>query len=143
MRGRSILKQRILILLLIFTICVLLIFFAGCGRLCFYQTGKSIEQCERDLMECFYLACDIDLGMQKRGYEYLDADKLPHYTKLKQVRLVRSEEYMNSDNRRFEPEEYWVADGRCMASRLKEFQAQRGPLGSIIVTLVYEDETKR
>lgn len=138
MRGRSILKQRILI----FTNCVLLIFFTGCGRSCFYHTGKSIEQCERDLMECFYSACDIDLCMQKRGYEFLDTDKLPHYTKLKQVRLVRSEEYMNSDNRRFKSEEYLVADGRGKASRLKEYRVQRGSAGNFILTLVFEDENK-
>jgi hypothetical protein len=38
--------------------------------------------------------------------------------------------------------EYWVADGQGMASRLKEIRAQRGQLGSFIVTLAYEHEKK-
>ncbi len=80
--------------------------------------------------------------MQKRGYEFLNTDKLPHYTKLKKVRLVRSEEYTNADDRRVTSEEYWVADGRGMASRLMEYRVQRGPAGKFIVTLVYEDEKK-
>ena len=111
-------KQRILV----FTTCVLVIFFTGCGQPCFYQAGKSIEQCERDLLECFFSVRAICLCIQERGYEYLDTDKLPHYTKRKKVVLVRSEEYTTSDDRRVTSVEYWIADGRGKAPRLMEYR---------------------
>ena len=132
-------KQRILV----FTTCVLVIFLAGCGQQCFYQAGTSIEQCERDLRECFFSVNATYLCMQERGYEYLDTDKLPHKTKWKKVVLVRSEEYTNSDYRRGMSIEYWIADGRGKAPRLIEYRVQRGPAGNFILTLVYEDKKKQ
>lgn len=109
-------------------ISVLGIFSAGCAKPCFYQAGKSIEQCERDLMQCIYevelssyiphdalsssmsawmqegiqpteLTC---LCMQARGYEYLDASTLPKNRKrMKVITPV---------------ENYWVVDGLGVAS---------------------------
>jgi hypothetical protein len=58
--------------------------FAGCAKPCFYQAGKSIEQCKHDLRQCI----DQSRGQQKsqaseltrscmqaKGYECLDANK--------------------------------------------------------------------
>ena len=109
-------------------ISVLGIFSAGCAKPCFYQAGKSIEQCERDLMQCIYevelssyiphdslsssmsawmqegiqpteLTC---LCMQAMGYEYLDASTLPKNRKrMKVITPV---------------ENYWAVDGLGVAS---------------------------
>jgi hypothetical protein len=81
--------------------------------------------------------------MQDRGYEYLDVGKLPQHTKLKKVRLVRTEEYTTSDNRKVTSEEYRIAEGRGAASGLMEYRVERGPAGKLTVTLVYEDEQKK
>ena len=109
-------------------ISVLGIFSAGCAKPCFYQAGKSIEQCERDLMQCIYeveissylphdmLSSPVSAGvqegfqpteltclcMQARGYEYLDASTLPKNRKrMKVITPV---------------ENYWVVDGLGVAS---------------------------
>jgi len=109
-------------------ISILGIISTGCAKPCFYQAGKSIKQCERDLMQCIYevelssyiphdllsssmsvwmqervlpteLTC---LCMQARGYEYLDASTLPKNRKrMKVITLV---------------EKYWVVDGLGVAS---------------------------
>lgn len=132
-------KQRILFL----TTCILVICLPGSGQPCFYQDGASIEQCERDLRNCFFSARATCLCMQERGYEYLHTNKLPHNTERKKVVLVRSVEYTTSGYLRGKSLEYWIADGRGIAPRLIELRAQRDPLGSFIVTLVYEDKKKQ
>ncbi|MFC1795138.1 hypothetical protein ACFL3Q_16325, partial [Planctomycetota bacterium] len=92
-------------------ISVLGIFSTGCAKPCFYQAGKSIEQCERDLMLCIHeveissylphglLSSPVSAGMhegvqpdeltclcmQARGYEYLDASMLPKNRKRMKV----------------------------------------------------------
>ena len=108
-------------------ISVLVILFAGCAKPCFYQAGKSIEQCEQDILQCIhevdissYLSHDLlylpvsagmqeevqpteltCLCMQARGYEYLDASTLPKNRKrMKVITPV---------------EDYWVVDGLGMA----------------------------
>ena len=115
-------------LILSAVISVLVIFSAGCAKPCFYQAGKSVEQCERDLLQCIYevnissslphdlsfspvsawmqeglqpteLAC---LCMQARGYEYLDASTLPK--NIKRMKVINP------------VEDYWVVDGLGVAS---------------------------
>ncbi len=109
-------------------ISVLGIISAGCAKPCFYQAGKSIKQCERDLIQCIYilelssyiphdlLSSSMSAGMQERilpteltclcmqarGYEYLDASTLPKNRKrMKVITPV---------------ENYWVVDGLRVAS---------------------------
>jgi len=109
-------------------ISVLGIISAGCAKPCFYQAGKSIKQCERDLMQCIYilelssyiphdlLSSSMSAGMQEgiqptdltclcmqaRGYEYLDASTLPKNRK--RMKVITS------------VENYWVVDGLGVAS---------------------------
>jgi hypothetical protein len=90
-----------------FVISILMAFLTGCAKPCFYQAGKNIEQCKRDLLQCIRkannsgymsknaLLSSIGAGMQKehkpaeltclcmqeRGYQYLDANKLPQNQK--------------------------------------------------------------
>lgn len=109
-------------------ISVLGIISAGCAKPCFYQAGKSIKQCERDLIQCIYilelssyiphdlLSSSMSAGMQERilpteltclcmqarGYEYLDASTLPKNRKrMKVITPV---------------ENYWIVDGLGVAS---------------------------
>jgi len=95
-------------------ISVLLILFAGCSMPCFYQAGKSIEQCERDLLGCAYSDRPTCSCMQDRGYQYLDANTLPQSRKRKKVIVLFQES--SSGYRKARPEEYWVVDGRDMSS---------------------------
>ena len=108
-------------------ISVLGIFSTGCAKPCFYQAGKSIEQCERDLMQCIFqvelssfvphdlLSSPVSAGVQEgiqptelaclcmeaMGYEFLDANMLPkNRRRMKIVTLV--------DN-------YWIVDGLGLA----------------------------
>ena len=96
-------------------ISVLVIFFAGCSTPCFYQAGKSIEQCERDLLECAYSDRPIYSCMQDRGYEYLDANTLSQSRKRKKI-VILFQESVGSGDRKAMPEEYWIVDGRDMSS---------------------------
>lgn len=86
------------------------LFFVGCAESCFYQAGKSIEQCERDLVECAYSVRGIDSCMQARGYEHLQASKLPHRAERRRV-TVRFEEHKALGGRRVLSEAYWIMDG--------------------------------
>jgi len=96
-------------------ISVLVILFAGCSKPCFYQAGKSIEQCERDLLECAYSDRPTSSCMQDRGYQYLDANRLPQNRQRKKI-VVLFQESADSGGRKAMPEEYWIADGRDMSS---------------------------
>jgi hypothetical protein len=96
-------------------IFVLVILFAGCSKPCFYQAGKSIEQCERDLLACAYSDRPTRLCMQDRGYRYLDANMLPQIRKQKKIVLLFQESVGSSDYKAM-TEEYWVVDGRDMYS---------------------------
>jgi hypothetical protein len=143
-------------------ISVLVMFFAGCAEPCFYQAGKSIEQCERDLLECFYSAHPTRLCMEARGYQYLDAKNIPQNIKPKKVVLLL-EENMVSGNRKAMSEEYWVADGLGVASvdrqvmaeqkpqksdpntpsrKLLGYRARKNKLNKYVFTPVYKDEQK-
>jgi len=64
--------------------------FAGCARPCFYQAGKSIEQCKHDLRQCIDQARGQQKSqsdeltrscMQAKGYECLDANKVSQNAK--------------------------------------------------------------
>ena len=82
---------------------------------CFYQAGKSIEQCERDLLECAYSDRPTSSCMRDRGYQYLDANTLPQNRKRKKI-VVLFQESADSGGRKAMPEEYWIVDGRDMSS---------------------------
>ena len=141
-------------------ISVLVIFFAGCSTHCFYQAGKSIEQCERDLLECAYSDRPTRSCMHDRGYEYLDASTLPQSSKRKKI-VVLFQESADSGGRKAMPEEYWIVDGRDMSSdkikvvftpgtqttdpnappgKLIGYRFRQDNFGKFTKTPVYEDE---
>lgn len=71
-------------------IVISMAFFAGCAKPCFYQAGKSIEQCKHDLRQCIDQARGQQKPqsdqltrscMQAKGYECLDANKVSQNTK--------------------------------------------------------------
>ena len=101
-------------------ISFLVISSAGYAKPFFYQPGKSIEQCEQDLLECLYSGSPVDLCMQARGYRYLDFKRLPKSKKRKKVRVL-FEEYSASGNRKAALKEYWIMDGSGMTSRSARF----------------------
>ncbi|MHC4143320.1 MAG: hypothetical protein ACYSUD_00930 [Planctomycetota bacterium] len=92
------------------SVSVLSMFFVGCADRCFYQAGKSIEQCQDDLLECAYSDSDVDVCMQAKGYKYSDAIKLAQNGKQKKV-TVRFEEHAVSGDRRVISKTYRVMDG--------------------------------
>jgi hypothetical protein len=116
-KQRQLLKRRPTMkhLTLSIIISVLVILFTGCSMRCFYQAGKSIEQCERDLLECAYSDRSIRSCMQDRGYQYLDANTLPQSRKRRKI-VVVFQESVGSDGRKAMPEEYWIVDGRDIPS---------------------------
>jgi len=144
-------------------ISVLAVFFAGCGNRCFYQEGKGIEQCENDLLDCLYSNRPTRMCMQAKGYQYLDADKLPLDRKRKKV-AVLLEESKAYGGREATSKEYWVADGLSMASdyrrlisrrkpqgilpnapsrKLIGYRARQDDFGKFTITPVFEDEQKK
>ena len=144
-------------------ISVLVILFAECSMPCFYQAGKSIEQCERDLLECAYSDRPTSSCMRDRGYQYLDANTLPQNRKRKKI-VVLFQESADSGGRKAMPEEYWVVDGRDMSSdnfkivfepetqitdpnapprKLIGYRVRQDNLGKFTKTPVYEYEQKR
>jgi len=143
-------------------ISVLLILFAGCSKPCFYQAGKSIEQCERDLLECAYSDRPTFSCMQDKGYQYLDANTLPQSRQRKKI-VVLFQESVGTGDRKAKPEEYWVVDGRDMSSdnfkivfepgtqttdpnappgKLIGYRVRQDNFGKFTKTPVYEDEQK-
>ena len=71
-------------------IVISMAFFAGCAKPCFYQAGKSIEQCKHDLRQCIDQARGKQKSqsdqltrscMQAKGYECLDVNKVSQNTK--------------------------------------------------------------
>jgi len=94
-------------------ISVFLILLAGCSMPCFYQAGKSIEQCERDLLGCAYSDRPTRSCMQDIGYQYLDANTLPQGRKRKKVVVLFQ---ASTGDGKSKPEEYWIVDGRDKSS---------------------------
>jgi hypothetical protein len=149
-------------LILSVIISVFGIFSAGCAKYCFYQAGKSIEQCERELLECAYSDRPTCLCMQERGYQYLDANTFPPSRKRKKI-VVIFQESVGSADRKARPEEYWIVDGSDMPSadfkvvaepgtqttdpnapprKLMGYRARQDASGRFIFTPVYKDENK-
>jgi hypothetical protein len=141
-------------------ISVLVIFFAGCSAPCFYQAGKSIEQCEQDLMECAYSDRSTRSCMQDRGYQYLDANTLPQSRKRRKI-VVLFQKSDGSGERKAMPEEYWVVDGRNKSSgnfkivfepgtqttdsngsprKLTGYRVRQDKFGKFTKTPIYEDK---
>ena len=140
-------------------ISVLIIFFAGCSMPCFYQEGKSIEQCERDLLECAYSGRPTCSCMQGRGYQYLDVNSLPQGRKIRKI-VVLFQESAGTVGSKAMSEEYWVVDGRNLASenfilvsdtdqkpdpnspsrKLIGYRVRQDNFGKFTKTPVYKDE---
>jgi hypothetical protein len=135
---------------------------AGCSGPGFYQAGKTTEQGQYDLQQCIHEAETYgyagakgavrpatltSLCMQARGYEYLDADKLPQSAERVKVAASFGE--------------YWLIDGGATAatvdSALPEkvpqaspvddpvpecigYKAQRDEAGKLMLIPVYERE---
>ncbi|MHC4510626.1 MAG: hypothetical protein ACYTAO_17010 [Planctomycetota bacterium] len=142
-------------------ILALAVSFAGCSKPCFYQAGKTTEQREYDLQQCIreaetygyaeaqgavQPATLISLCMQARGYEYLDADKLPQ--RAERVKVASFADYWLSDRAAM------VSDGRTgLSERAPQtsagdapraacigYKAQRDEAGKLVLIPVYEGE---
>lgn len=100
-------------------------FFAGCAKPCFYQAGKSLDQCKHDLRQCIDQAHGQRKSqsdeltrscMQAKGYKCLDANKVPQSAK----RIVVIAPF----------ETYGVADGLRAASTRSAATAERYDLSN-------------
>lgn len=91
-------------------VCAIIAFIAGCAQPCFYQAGKSLEECRRDFRQCL-ASGRPEVCMQNKGYQYVNADKLPRGRERIKV-VARSREY-------------WVVDGLGMSP-----ETRRVPSGS-------------
>ena len=140
-------------------IFVLVILFAGCSTPCFYQASKSIEQCERDLLECAYSDRPTISCMQDRGYQYLDVNTLPQTRKRKKIVVLFQESFGSGDHQGM-PKEYWIVNGRdksdnfkvvlepgtrttdrnALPGKLIGYRIRQDDLGKFTKTPVYEDE---
>jgi hypothetical protein len=115
-------------LILSVVISISAVILSGCARPCFYQAGKNMEQCKRDLLHCIQeanksghvsknaLLSSIEAQIQgehqraeltcscmlTRGYQYLDVNKMPQNRK----RIMVAAPF----------EKYWVVDGAGEAS---------------------------
>lgn len=101
-------------------ILVVAVSFAGCAKPCFRQTGTSMQQCKRDLLQCInqaktqqksQAAQQVRSCMQAKGYEFVDADKIKPGTK--RITVIAS----------FET--YWVLDGLDAAPARPAVTAQQ------------------
>jgi hypothetical protein len=142
-------------------VLALVLSFAGCSKPCFYQAGKTPEQREYDLQQCIreaetygYAGAQgavrpatlINLCMQARGYEYLDAHKLPQ--RAERVKVASFAEYWLIDGGAM------VSDGRSGLSEQASqtsagdapraacigYRAQRDAAGKLVLIPVYEGE---
>lgn len=135
---------------------------AGCSGPGFYQAGKTAQQSEYDLQQCIHEAETYgyagtkgavrpatltSLCMQARGYEYLDADKLPQNADRVKVAASFGE--------------YWLidggatvaADGSALPEKVPEassgdtpapecigYKAQQDEAGKFVLIPVYESQ---
>ena len=128
-----------LILSIVISISISVAILSGCAKPCFYQTGKNIEQCKRDLLQCIQeannygnisknallssIAAGIQqkyqpaeltcLCMQARGYRYLNANKLPQNRK----RIIVVAPF----------QKYWAVDGAGAASEDRKVLSGQKP----------------
>ena len=126
-------------LILPIVISVLVMFLTGCAKPCFYQAGKNIEQCERDLLQCIQeannygnisknsllssIAAGIQqkyqpaeltcLCMQARGYRYRDVNNLPQ----NRERIMVIAPF----------QKYWAVDGAGAASEERKILSAQKP----------------
>ena len=126
-------------LILSIVISSLVMSLTGCAKPCFYQAGKDIEQCERDLLQCIQeannygkisknallssIAAGIQeehqpaeltcLCMQAKGYRYLDANKLPQ----NRERIMVIAPF----------QKYWAVDGGGAASEERKILSEQKP----------------
>jgi len=115
-------------LILSIVISISAVILSGCAKPCFYQAGKNIEQCKRDLLQCIQEANNSSYGtkgtllssieaeiqeehqpaeltcscMLARGYQYLDVNKMPQNRKHIMVTAPF--------------QKYWAVDGAGEAS---------------------------
>ena len=133
-------EQRMLRLIVL----IMAAFAGGCAQPCFYQAGKSLEECRRDLRQCLTFG-HPELCMQNKGYQYMDARKLPRGGERIKV-VARSGEYWVLDGLGMSPETQRVSsepepqagDSGKSQGRIVEYRVERGNLGTFKVTLVYE-----
>lgn len=139
-------------------ILVSFVSYAGCAKPCFYQAGKSVEQCKRDLRQCIDQAQGQRKSqsdeqtrscMQAKGYECLDANKVSQDTK----RIMVTSPFGT----------YWALDGlkgtpagntaasqakpaendrQAPAARQIGYRARLDAAGKYVITPVYEQEQK-
>ncbi|MFC1794937.1 hypothetical protein ACFL3Q_15285 [Planctomycetota bacterium] len=126
-------------LILLIVISVFVMFLTGCAKPCFYQAGKNIEQSEHDLLQCIQeannyskisknallssIAAGIQqkyqpaeltcLCMQAKGYQYLDANKLPQ----NRERIMVIAPFRK----------YWAVDGADAASEDRKILSEQKP----------------
>ena len=115
-------------LILSIVISISAVTLSGCAKPCFYQAGKNIEKCKRDLLQCIQEANNSSFGsknahlssievqiqeehqlaeltcscMLARGYRYLDLNKMPQDRKHIMVAAPF--------------QKYWAVDGAGEAS---------------------------
>lgn len=131
-------KQRMLRLV----VCAAATFFAGCAQPCFYQAGKTLEQCRRDLRECLVSGYP-ELCMQNKGYRYEDTRRLPPGRERIKV-VARSRQYWVMDGLGMSPQTMIVPsepkpridDSQTPQGGIVEYRVERGDLGTFIVHLV-------
>lgn len=137
-------KQRISQLV----VCAIAAFLVGCAQPCFYQAGKSLEECRRDLRLCLVFG-QPELCMQSKGYQFIDARKLPRG--VERIKIVsRSGQFWVMDGRGMNPEIHRVSPGHELQAddldqsqgRIVEYRVERGDLGTFKITLVYEGGKK-
>lgn len=142
MAGRIEMKQRMSRLI----VCTVAAFLAGCAQPCFYQAGKSLEECRRDLRECL-ASVRPEVCMQNKGYQYMDARKLPRGGERIKV-VARSKQYWVMDGLGMSPEtqrassesEPQTDDSGNPQGRIVEYRVERGDLGTFKATLVYKGD---
>jgi len=138
-------KQRVSQLI----VCVIAAFITGCAQPCFYQEGKSLEQCRRDLLECLRSAWP-ELCMRTRGYQYRDAGELPRGRERAKI-VAPFGQYWILAGVDTNPENQGVSsareprneDAQTSEGRLVECLVERGDLGTFKVTLVYGNSEQR
>jgi len=135
-------RQRILRLI----VCSVAVFLGGCAQPCFYQAGKNLEECRRDLRQCL-ASVRPEVCMQTKGYQYMDARKLPRSRERIKV-VARSKAYWVMDGLGMSPETQGVPsesepqteDSGNTQGRIVEYRVERGDLGTFKVTLVYSGD---
>lgn len=109
----------------------------GCAKPCFYQAGKNIEQCKRDLLQCIQevnnsgygpkkaLLSSVDAQIQEKhqpdeltcscmlakGYQHLDLNKMPQNRKHIMVAAPF--------------QKYWVVDGAGEATENRKIVTEQ------------------